>query len=252
MKLIGSSTAALVAAFALSVTVLTAPSHADPSGPGVASRDARYGGITNLTPPSIIGDPSGGSVLSVDLGTWSRTDDVTYQYRWKLDGETHQSNGFDPTFDVGVGSAGRVLRVYVYAESTVAGEPTMDGGAWSAPVTLTPARTTITASAPKVVKARKKFKVHATITDPGASIWGTRVDIWERKQFLATSNTIMSRAAEDAKTLNLNLVVSSLPKGTHKLSVRFSGMDPVNAVPSSLPARTTITVKVTKRGPKRR
>ncbi|KQV69517.1 hypothetical protein ASC64_06635 [Nocardioides sp. Root122] len=129
------------------------------------------------------------------------------------------------------------------------------GEALSEPVTVTAASTSITATAPTVVKARKKFVIRAHITDPSASLWGTNVLVSHTKRPLAGSGTIYPED-ESATGMDVKVVVADyhgrwLPVGTHTLTVRFSGFDASNAPAESLPSTTTVRIKVTRRGPRR-
>lgn len=245
------SAAALAAALVVS---LTAPPTAV-AGPARASSDYRAVAsevmITNLTPPRIIGTPAYGNVLTADVGTWSTSEDLTYQYRWTVNPDSTFFQGDDPTYKPLSGYIGKKLYLRIYAFGYVNGERAM-GEAISAPVTVTPARTTITATAPKVVEARRKFTIKVHIADPSASIWGTDVRVSHKKRPLASSGTIYTKASENPTEMDVKIVVADyngrwLPVGIHTLRVRFSGSNASNAPADSLPSSTTVKIKVVKR-----
>src|SRR4051812_41888296 len=75
---------------------------------------------TNHTLPSISGDPSVGSTLTANPGTWNGSTPMTFQYQWQVcgaDGKNcHAITGATAnTYVVKSGDAGNALRVHVIA-----------------------------------------------------------------------------------------------------------------------------------------
>ncbi|MGZ8648164.1 MAG: hypothetical protein ACXW08_06000, partial [Solirubrobacteraceae bacterium] len=91
----------------------------------------------NTTPPSVLGDTYDGETLSVDLGDWTGTDPLDYDYQW-LRCDAAGDNCIDisgatvDTYDLTPADVGSTIRVAVTA-TNVAG----DDSATSAPSSLT-------------------------------------------------------------------------------------------------------------------
>jgi hypothetical protein len=107
----------------------------------------------NNTPPTISGDPSVGSTLTANPGTWNGSAPISFQYQWQICGASGENCGniageTDKTYKVRKGDEGNTIRVRVIANNAD-GSDTATSAATAkvtAAATTTPAATTTTAT----------------------------------------------------------------------------------------------------------
>ena len=195
----------------------------------------------NATPPSVSGDPSDGSTLTVDPGTWTGTPpDLTYQWqRCDADGTNcvDISGATDDTYTLGSDDVGHAVTVVVTATNP-AGDATSTAPATPAVAATAPHDTT-----PPVVGGT--VEPGGTLT-AGDGTWSgtTPVDFtyqWQRCDADGTNCVDITGATDDTYTLgddDLGHTVVVVVTATNS-----AGTDTATSAPSAVlpapPANTT-------------
>ena len=241
MRLFIRAAAAAAAGFALTLTCLAAPAHALPivfidceKTPDQCDDPALPVLVHNLVRPTIVGDPSYGSILTATPGVWDRTENIEVHYAWREEGVDGFSSQ-EPTVRVDQGVIGYAR----YVEVTVVWTDPETGArsaasAESDRVTLVGARTAITASAPAKVKAGKPFTITAHATSPVA----IRAQI-----HLVRKGKVIGSVDANGRVVDVKMTNVRLPRGKHTLQVRYF-IHPDD--PTKLPSSTSVTIRVGK------
>ncbi|GAB2854652.1 hypothetical protein [Nocardioides pacificus] len=182
------------------------------------------GTVTSSLAPAIVGAPHVGSTLSVTEGSWTPGLAVV-EPTW-VAGET----------TLGAGSSLRLApaqlgkRIHVATAATRAGW--LDGAARTTPVTVGKAPSTVSASAPGVVRRGKAARVNVVVSDrSGTPVKGT-VTLTEKGRKLGAANVAGATKATRA------FVLKGLRPGVHVVVVTWSGST------YALPGRDTLRITV--------
>ena len=240
MHLLRRAAAALLAVTALS-TIGLGPARADDGAvidcqaDPVACEASGTQRLANLTLPVVMGDASAGSTVSVTTGRWAQTEGVTYYYAWQRERQNSVMS-FERDFDLGQGPGGMTIRANVIARWTDPQTGTLHTGqAYSNWVTVTGARTTTSAQAPRKVKAGKRFSIKVHATNPIGNMT-TQIDVLRKGRLIAAK-----RPGGNGKVVDVTFGGLRLPEGKHRLTVRyFVGPDDRDYY---LPSATTVTIK---------
>lgn len=181
-------------------------------------------GPVATAPPAITGEPSIGRKLKANPGTWSESG-LRYSYQWLRDGKeiwgaTHAD------YRVTAADRGRELTVRVTAWP----KSGPSGSATSAPVLVKTPTAVIASPTPLTGTTSTSFSVRVRVQAQGSGVAEGSVAVTVRGQTF--------QAPLDGGKVVVPL--GTLPKGTHKIAVTYSGS------PAHEPAKGTTQIVVTR------
>lgn len=182
--------------------------------------------LVATTRPHISGTPAAGQRLSTDRGSWQNSP-TGFTYQWTRDG-AYIVGATASTYTVGKYDIGRVIGITVTASRT----GYADGRA-SSSVRIAKARASVATSLSRTtitVKTRAKLRI--TVSAPPLTVVSGKLEVLVDGRVRIRSTVPTSRT----RTVTL----PKLPKGRHKIKVRYLGNSQASAATS---AQRILTVK---------